>query len=180
MRAFIALDLPDAALEALARLQAGLSVGRSMPEENLHLTLSFLGDINDAQAAELATELSVLALPPLELTLKGLDLFGGKRPTVLVVRAEADGLAALHDKLAQLARSVGVAVPRERFRPHVTIARFPREMGQKDQRKLGEFLALNGTFTLPPLPVETITLYRSFLREEGAIHEPLAEARLQS
>lgn len=178
MRAFLALDLPEAALEPLTRLQAGLSVGRVVPEDNLHLTLVFLGDISEMQAAELATEMAVMAPPPLELTLKGLDLFGGKRPTVLVIKAEAEGLAALHDKLAQMARSAGIALPRERFRPHVTIARFAREMGTKDQRKLADFLALNGAVALPPVPAETITLYRSYLREEGAIHEALAEVEL--
>ncbi|GKY88666.1 RNA 2',3'-cyclic phosphodiesterase [Sinisalibacter aestuarii] len=178
MRAFLALDLPEAALAPIARLQAGLVVGKPVPEDNLHLTLAFLGDINDMQAAEIAGALSVLHLPPLELTLTGLDLFGGRRPSVLFVRAQAAGLEALHDKAARLAREAGVTLPRERFRPHVTIARFAREMTAKDQQKLGEFLALNATFALPPLPVATLTLYRSHLRHEGAIHEALAEATL--
>ena len=86
------------------------------------------------------------------LALSGLELFGGRRPAVLAVAATGDGLAPLHAKVMRLAREAGLALPRERFRPHVTIARFPREMGPKDRVRLEEFLALNGTFALPPEP----------------------------
>lgn len=175
MRAFVALDLPEAALEAITRLQAGLAVGRVVPEENLHLTLAFLGDISEPQAADLAGVLAGLRLPAVSLTLRGLDLFGGRRPSVLVVMAEGEGLERLHDKVARAVREAGVTLPRERFRPHVTLARFAREISAKDQKRLGEFLALNGTFALAPMPADSLTLYRSHLREEGAIHEPLAQ-----
>lgn len=175
MRAFVALDLPEPALDPIARLQAGLTVGRVVPEDNLHLTLAFLGDIAEPQAADLAEALAGITLPRVTLTLKGLDMFGGRRPSVLFVAAAGDGLERLHDKVARAVREAGVRLPRERFRPHVTLARFPREMTAKDQQRLGEFLALNGTFALDPMPVDTITLYRSHLREEGAIHEPLAQ-----
>jgi len=174
MRAFVALDLPDALLRPLTRLQAGLSVGRAVPEENLHLTLAFLGDVADATAYELAEALDGLRLAPVALTLCGLDLYGGRRPTVLAVRATADGLAALHAKVMRAAREAGVDLPRSRFRPHVTIARFAREMGAKDQQRLGEFLALNGAFALAPEPTLSVTLTRSHLTHEGAFHEPLA------
>lgn len=175
MRAFVALDLPEAALGPITRLQAGLSVGRVVPEENLHLTLAFLGDIVDSAAAELVGALEAAALTRVELALKGLDVFGGRRPGVLFVGAEGGGLARLHDRVVRAAREAGIALPRARFRPHVTIARLGKDMGPKDQRRFGEFLALNGTFALDPMPAETITLYRSHLRHEGAIHEPLAQ-----
>lgn len=178
MRAFIALDLPEALLAPITRLQAGLTVGRIVPEENLHLTLAFLGDVSEPQAQDVAEALMSVRLPPVTLTLRGLDLFGGRRPSVLFVAAEGEGLQRLHDKVMRAAREAGVELPRERFRPHVTIARFPREMGAKDQARLGEFLQLNGTFALPPEVADTVTLYRSHLREEGAIHEPLAEFEL--
>jgi len=178
MRAFVALDLPEELLEPIARLQAGLAVGRVMPEENLHLTLAFLGDVAEPEAMAVAEALAGLRLPAVTLTLKGLDLFGGRRPAVLALCAGGEGLDRLHDKVAQAVRGAGVTLPRERFRPHVTLARFRREMGAKDQARLGEFLALNGTFALPPARAETVTLYRSHLREEGAIHEPLAQVAL--
>ena len=178
MRAFVALELPEAHLAPVTRLQAGLSVGRVVPEENLHLTLAFLGDIGEAAAMAAAEGLAALTMPPVPLELAGLDVFGGRRPAVLVIRAAGAGLERLHDKVARAVRRAGVTLPRERFRPHVTIARFRREMSPRDQARLGEFLALNGTFALDPEPADTVTLYRSHLREEGVIHEPLAEVAL--
>jgi len=178
MRAFIALDLPEAQRLVLTRLQAGLGVGRPVAEENLHLTLAFLGDITDLQARDLAAALDGLRLPPLDLALGGLDLFGGRRPSLLFAAAAADGLDRLRDKVRHAARGAGIALARERFRPHVTLARFPREMAAKDQRRLGEFLALNGAFSLPPERAGTVTLYRSHLRHEGPIYEPLAQIEL--
>lgn len=175
MRAFVALELPEAVLMPLTRLQAGLAVGRAVPEDNLHLTLAFLGDISEPQAAALAEALDTLELPAVTLTLRGLDLFGGRRPSVLFVAAEGEALARLHDKVARAVRVAGIALPRERFRPHVTIARFARDLSAKDQQRLGEFLMLNGRFALDPVPGETVTLYRSHLSSDGAIHEPLAQ-----
>ena len=175
MRAFVALDLPEEAVQPLTRLQAGLSVGRIVPEENLHLTLAFLGDVPEPQVAELAEALGGLDLPPVTLTLQGLDMFGGRHPSVLIARAAGEGLERLHDKVMRAAREAGMTLPRERFRPHVTLARFPREMTRRDQDRLGEFLMLNGRFLLPPFAAPAITLYRSHLRHDGAIHEPLAQ-----
>jgi 2'-5' RNA ligase len=174
MRAFVALDLPEPMIRPLTRLQAGLSVGRLTPEENLHLTLAFLGDVSDAVAHDVAEALDGLRLAQVTLEMSGLDLFGGRRPSVLAVLGKGAGLEPLHAKVMRVAREAGVALPRERFRPHVTIARFPREMGAKDQARLGEFLALNGTFALPPEPAPSVTLYRSHLTPDGAHHEPLA------
>lgn len=174
MRAFVALDLPEEALAPISRLQAGLTVGRAVPEENLHLTLAFLGEIREPQAEAVAEALDGLALPPVTLTLSGLDLFGGDRPTVLFIAAEGEALQRLHDKVARAVREAGVALPRERFRPHVTVARLPKEMTGRDHRRLGEFLALNGRFSLPPQIAPSVTLYRSHLGHEGAYHEPLA------
>ena len=175
MRAFVALDLPEEAVEPLARVQAGLTVGRIVPEENLHLTLAFLGEVADVRLADLAEALDGLDLPPVALTLQGLDLFGGKRPSVLFAAASGTNLDSLHDKVMRAAREVGISLPRTRFRPHVTLARFPREMSRKDHERLGDFLMLNARFSLGPFAAPAMTLYRSRLRPEGALHEPLAQ-----
>lgn len=178
MRAFVALDLPEVVLGPIAGLQAGLGVGRTVEPEVLHLTLAFLGEVSENEAADCADVLAGTSLPPVTLTLKGLDLFGGKRPAVLFVAAEGEGLDRLHGKVARAVREAGLHFPRERFRPHVTIARFGKEMSARDQVRLGEFLMLNGRFALEPVSCETVTLYRSHLREAGAIHEPLAQFSL--
>lgn len=174
MRVFVALDLPEALLRPLTRLQAGLEVGRAVPEENLHLTLAFLGDVPEGTARAVAEGLDGLRLAPVALALRGLEIFGGRRPAVLAVGANGAGLDVLHAKVMRVAREAGVGLPRERFRPHVTIARFPRELGAREEKRLGEFLALNGAFAQAAEPVLAVTLYRSHLTHDGAHYEPLA------
>lgn len=178
MRAFVALDLPGPLIGALTRLQAGLTVGRPVPEENLHLTLAFLGDIREEQAWALAEGLEALSAAPVPLTLRGVDL-PGRSPNLIWIGAEpAPELIRLHDKVARLAREAGVALERRRFSPHVTLARFPRALSAQEERGIGAFLALNGAASCPPGQADTVTLYRSHLHEDGPVYEPLAEARL--
>lgn len=178
MRAFVALDLPEAARAALLALQAGLRVGRIVPEDNLHLTLAFLGDIPDSQAFDLAEALHTATLPAASLALHGLDLFGPKRAAVLAAKGEGAGLEALHAKVMRTAREAGIALPRRRFRPHVTLARLPRDLGARSEATLADFLALNARFDVAPTPAPGLTLYRSHLRQSGALYEPLAEVSL--
>lgn len=178
MRAFVALDLPEQMRRALTRLQAGLTVGRPVPEENLHLTLAFLGDVSDTLAHDVAEGLASVRLPGVVLGLSGLEVYGGRRPAVLAVKASGPGLEPLHAKVMRSAREAGVDLARERFRPHVTLARFGREMGAKDHKRLGEFLSLNGTFALPEEAAVSVTLYRSHLSQDGADYEPLASFQL--
>lgn len=179
MRAFLALDLPDGLLRDVTRLQSGLAVGRVVEEENLHLTLAFLGDISHEQMMDLAEGLALLQAAPVELSLAGLDTMGGDMPRVLAIRADAtDPLISLQKKAERLAREAGVSLQRRRFRPHVTLSRLPRKLTATDTRRLGEFLSLNGAARLTPREADTLTLYRSHLSDDGATYEPLAEAQL--
>lgn len=177
MRAFVALALPEALIGSLLGLQAGLPFGRAVAPENLHLTLTFLGDIEAGQAGDLAESLAGLALPGLDLRLHGLELLGPAQAPVLAALAEGEGLMGVHDKVQRAARQAGIDLRRRRFRPHVTIARFGRLEPGKVQR-LADFMALNGAFSAGPAPVADLVLYRSHLASSGTIYEPLAEFRL--
>lgn len=179
MRAFVALDLPDGLIGSVTRLQAGLSVGRPVPEENLHLTLSFLGEISLEVARDVAEGLAGLSAAPVSLALAGVDVPGGRAPNLVWIGAEAnDALVGLQAKVARIVREAGVVLERRRFRPHVTLARFPRDLSPKDSRGIGEFLALNGAVRFDPEPADRVTLYQSWMGPEGSVYEPLAEQYL--
>lgn len=175
MRAFLALDLPEEMRAAVVALQDHLRVGRKPPEENLHLTLAFLDDQPEAVLAELHEALQAEALPEISLDLRGLELFGGARPRVLYLKGEGGAaLGALHRLVRRVAQDVGIDLPRERFRPHVTLARFRRDMGEGDAAKLGQFMAAHGDVAVPGAQVARMGLYASTLTPEGAVHEMLA------
>lgn len=176
MRSFVAINLPEGLAAQLSALQAELRVGRHVPEDNMHLTVAFLDDQPQALLGELHEALSEMLCVGFALELSGLDLFGGKRPRLLFLRAApAPALLDLHQKVRKAARSVGIAMPRERFRPHVTLARFRRDLQEDQARQIGQFIANHGSLSLPAFPVTKFHLYASTLHPEGAEHEVLAD-----
>lgn len=130
IRAFVALPIPEAAravlgpfLEQCARCAPGL---RWVPAENLHLTLRFLGDIDEQVAGRLADRLGTIRAAPFTLRTGALGSFGGTRsPRVVWLGLEegasqAQGLAELCEAAC---RELGLDAEARPFRPHLTLAR---------------------------------------------------------
>ncbi|WP_127114909.1 RNA 2',3'-cyclic phosphodiesterase [Shimia sediminis] len=181
MRSFVALELPDAVRGEIVALQAALRPGRKVPEENLHLTLAFLDDQPEPVLQALHDHLSQWQAAPFDLCLTGLDMFGGKRPRLLYLSVAANpALIAVHRHVRQIAREVGIDLPRERFRPHVTLARFGRDLHEEQMAQIGRFMARYGSVTMPPFEVSQVHLFGSTLHPEGAVHEVLATYPLRT
>ncbi|MEG3660568.1 RNA 2',3'-cyclic phosphodiesterase [Celeribacter halophilus] len=122
MRAFVGLPLPDDLTDRLEALAAPLRFGRAVPAENMHVTLAFLDDRPEDLLAELHEELASLSLPAPEIAVAGLDVFGGGKPRLLFASVTQDeALTALRNKVRQAARAVGIDLPHERFRPHISL-----------------------------------------------------------
>lgn len=166
----MALPLPEGVAEQIGALQGLLATGRPVPEENLHLTLAFLGDVAGADLADLDLALADVRSPAPFVGLAGIDLWD----EALVIGARADPvLEALARKIAVALRGV-VDLPRRRFRPHVTIARMGR-MAPGNAERVGRFLSERADAVLTSFEAEAFTLYRSHLRADGPLYEPLAE-----
>lgn len=179
MRAFVAIDLPDDAKDAISGLQSALLVGQPVPADNFHLTLAFLGEQSEDQIEEAHDGLQQISAPSFELKLSGLDTFGGDDPKILFVgTGRNEALGHLRSSIRGALRGAGIELGRERFRPHVTLSRFRRGMSVYDLAKLRMFLAGHADFGLPPFTVASFALYRSTLRPEGALHEKLAQYSL--
>lgn len=172
MRVFVAIDLPEALGEALEGVQEGLP-GRLVAAENLHLTLAFLGDVAGPAVADLAEGLGELRLQAPELRVTGLDLFGGRKPNLCYAAVAANPeLEAAHRAVARVARAAGIDLRRERFRPHVTLARFKRELGKREEERLAAQL---GVVHLPVVRAESFSLCASVLQPEGPVYSVLAQ-----
>jgi 2'-5' RNA ligase len=172
MRAFIALPVSDDIAAALVRLQEALPVGRAVPEENLHLTLAFLGDVTHAQLDEIDIGLSGLRWPEVEVAFEGLDSFTeSARGLVFAAVRRSEALAGLQSKVAGIARAAGVDLPRRRFRPHVTLMRANRQPKGPARDRLALELGARGD--IPGFVADEVVLYCSTLTPSGALHEPL-------
>ena len=172
-RVFVALSLPEATRASLAAIQAQLNAGRIVDEENLHLTLLFLGDQDDEALGDLHDALTAIASPGLVLRIPGLGSFGGARPRALWAGIAPDpALSALHRAMKGAARRAGLAVEARKFKPHVTIARFGH--GFAEDEEFQRFVAAHAGLSLPPFEIRQFSLFASTLRPDGPVYEELA------
>ena len=88
-RLFTGIEIPPDVGQALTGLRGGLPGARWIDPENYHVTLRFIGDVDDVAAREAASVLGGVKRAPFEVCLTGLDSFGGRKPRAIV--AGADG-----------------------------------------------------------------------------------------
>ena len=176
IRAFVALQPPEAVVGALVAAQAGLPEGRPVARENLHLTVAFLGEHAGPVIEDVHYALSAIRLPRFELSLRGLDLPGGDRAKVLAAGVDPEPkLRLLRDKVLQAARGAGIDFPRERYLPHVTLARFNAGLRGEAAERMRAFVLDGAGFRTEPFEVAGFALWRSHLGRSGPIYEALAE-----
>lgn len=173
MRAFLALPAPEPWIAPLMRAQSQLIGGRKVDADDLHLTLAFLDDQPEARLEALHEELGARRLPAAELIPTAFGVFGGGAPRAVVLDvAPAPGLTALRDAVRRAVRAAGIDLPRERFRPHVTLCRYS-STARADARLL-ERLAKLGPPGMEPAPAGAVLLMGSTLTPQGPIYEALA------
>lgn len=150
----------------------GIGGARWTRPEQLHITLRFLGDIPEAQLADLRERLRQVVVQGFALSLKGVGVFppprSRKPARVLWLGLEPPApLQALKLAIDAVLGPDPEAAQRG-FSPHLTVARL---MDSKSRRDLDGFLAKHAGLAAGPFPVSGFHLYRSTLRPEGALHE---------
>lgn len=175
IRAFVAIRLPETVVGALVAAQAGLPDGRPVASENLHLTVAFLGEHPEPMIEDVHYALATNRMPGFALMLRGLDLHGSERSRVLAAGVDPEPkLRHLRDKVVQAARGVGITFPRERYLPHVTLARFNAGLRGDAAERMRGFVLGGAGFRAGPFSVEEIALMRSHLGRSGPIYQELA------
>jgi len=176
IRLFVAIDLPDEIRLRLAALCAGVPGAKWVRAENLHLTLRFIGEVDEAMAADIDESLARIRAPGFALMVTDLGHFGSRgRARVLWAGIETSpALRHLHDKIEAALVRTGLEPEGRKFTPHITLARL------KDARlpRISAFLAGNGPFRAGPFAVDRFRLYSSHLARDGAIHTVEADYEL--
>lgn len=128
-RLFTGLEIPPDIAERLSFFRGGLPGARWVEPSDYHITLRFLGEIDDVVAADLDAGLAeARARPAFTVTLDGLASFGGDRPRALYASVvPSPELTELQEEHERIARRAGAAPERRKFTPHVTLARLNRE-----------------------------------------------------
>jgi 2'-5' RNA ligase len=156
-RLFTALEIPFEIGQSLALLRGGLPGARWVAPENYHLTLRFIGDIDDTLAVEIADLLDKVERPAFDLQINGLDSFGGNKPRAVVAAVPAVTqlveLQADHERIMQ---RIGLQ-PERKYKPHVTLAR----LRDTSSRQVADFLSSRQPFRSSSFPVSRFVLYSS-------------------
>lgn len=176
-RLFVAIALPEPVVDALAALQTGVRGARWLPEENFHLTLAFIGEVDRHGLQEAASALAGVAAPAFDLKFSGCGYFGDRKPRALWAgAAPAAALTHLQSKVDVALRRSGLVEDKRKFTPHVTLAYLHGV--PKDEAEL--YCAVNGLFAAGPFPVDEFHLFESHLGSKAAHYEVVASYSLSS
>jgi 2'-5' RNA ligase len=175
LRSFIAINLPDRICDQVERVQSRMRAGRMVPRANLHLTLAFLDEQPVSALHEIHAELADIRVPPFEATVRGLGAFGGNRPRQLYADVvETPALIGLHRRVRSACRAAGIDLPRARFHPHVTLARFSAAEAASGQAAIDWVLRTGAGFDAGVFDVTDFALFSSQLGPDGPSYEVLA------
>ncbi len=165
--------IPEPQRSQLALIQAGLEGAHWVRPEKFHLTLRFIGEVDEPTARDIESVLGGLEIKNFQVHLQGIGVFDpGNRPRSLwaAVKDHAP-LQALHEKCNQALRRLGVMEERRKYMPHVSLAR----LVNTHSHDLLHYLESYGAFTTPPFEVDHFCLIRSHLTRHGAAYEVLEE-----
>lgn len=171
IRLFVGLDLPPDLAETLAGLGCGLPGARWVPARNLHLTLRFIGEIDEAAAEEIHHQLARVAAESFALTVAGLGLFGDSRHahTLWAGIERSEPLARLAGRVDAAVVRAGQKPEPRRFTPHVSLAR----LKGCDPAQIQAFIAGAPMVRAEAVPVGDFVLFRSVLGRGGPEYDVL-------
>ena len=155
-RLFTGLEIPAGVGEALAMSRGGLPGARWITPDHYHVTLRFIGDVDEVAAQEVDLMLSRVRRGPFELHLEGLTSFGGRKPRAVVATvAPSPALLELQAEQERLMQRIGLEPEGRKYTPHVTLARL-RDSSSFD---VAEYLAARGLFRTAAFPVTRFVLF---------------------
>ncbi|MSO71534.1 MAG: RNA 2',3'-cyclic phosphodiesterase [Alphaproteobacteria bacterium] len=168
LRLFTAIELPEDTRRRLAALARPLPGTAWVKPENMHLTLSFIGEVDEGLAADIDIELARISQPSFEIALAGVDQFESRaRVRAIWVGVErAPALMALQAKVESALKRAGASPEIRRYTPHVTLARFH----DLPIHKVAPFIAQRNHFREGPIAVEGFSLMSSRLGHAGAVY----------
>jgi RNA 2',3'-cyclic 3'-phosphodiesterase len=167
IRLFVALALPEAVRTRLAMLAGGVPGAKWQREDQMHLTLRFIGEVDERTAHDIDEALATVRAPAFTLELAGIGDFGGREPHALWAGVRAnDALIHLEKKVESVLVRVGLDAETRKYTPHVTLAR----LRNAPRNKVAEFIAHHSLFTSGPIPIGEFALYSSQLGSGGAVY----------
>lgn len=170
-RLFVALRPPPAVRTALAATMNGVLQARWQDDDQLHLTVRYIGEVDGRMAEDVVLALGQVRAPPIEVALSGVGAFDkkGRVDALWAGVAPHDALAALHRKVDHALIRLGLPPEGRAYLPHVTLARISR--GAAFGPEIERWQAVHAGLSSPPFTIEHMTLFESHLGGEAARYE---------
>lgn len=166
-RLFVAIRPSTAIRRVLLNTMGGISGARWQTDDQLHLTIRFVGEVDRHGAQDILATLGGVHHPRFEIALDGIGAFDrrGRPEAVWAGVAPYAPLKALHKKVDQALARVGIPPDERAYLPHITLARLNRAAGP-----VRDLMEEAGGLSSAPFPVEEFALFESNLTPEGAIY----------
>jgi 2'-5' RNA ligase len=176
IRLFVGLALPGPVRERLSGLAAGIPAARWIAADNLHVTLRFIGEVDEPMADHVHDALAGLSVPAFAATIAGCGTFDrGQRVHTLWAGVErTPPLVHLRDKIESALVRIGLESERRRFQPHVTLAR----VKGAPVGKLQDFVAANNLLRIT-IAIDAFALFSSRLGTGEPVYVAEAEYPLE-
>jgi len=184
IRTFVCIEIEDELRMKMSQVSAKLSAAGAevkwVAEKNLHLTLKFLGGVDETVIPEVSAAVGEVAgrVEPFDVTLASVGAFpeGGSPRVVWCGLQEPTGrLEKLYYALNKALRPYAEKEEHRKFSPHITLgrARSPRR-----REELKQLVKDNRDTEIGPQSVDTITVMMSELTPKGPIYTPLSKSPL--
>jgi len=171
-RLFVAIRPPEAIRDRLIDAMEDSPELRWVGDEQLHLTLRFIGEVERPLADDIALALTRIRSDRFELRVTGVGIFERRSGGTLWAGIEPkQPLAALAAKVERACVAAGLEPEHRAFHPHITLARFNRASATAAQA----FLERTRALASPPFAVTSFILYESHLSRHGPHYEEVAE-----
>ena len=169
-RFFIAIRPPGEIRDLLIDRMEALEGARWQDDDQLHLTLRFVGEADPREVDDLMVALQSVSAPPFALALDGLGHFErkGVPHTLWAGVTQPDALFVLRNRVERACRRAGFPAETRKFAPHITIARLNRSTAPPEG-----WLARNADLRSDSWPVDSFVLYESRLDPGGSTYEPV-------
>jgi RNA 2',3'-cyclic 3'-phosphodiesterase len=168
-RLFVAIDLPESTRQLFAALDPHVRGVHWTDPAQMHLTLSFFGEVPNETDLALREKLSVIEFGAFFLSIVGAGTFSAKGAPKIIwigVGKAHPHLFQIHKRVQEAALAAGLEPELRPWHPHITIARC-RSVSAQSLRK---FLQANADFDAGMIRVEAFHLYSSKLTPAGPIH----------
>lgn len=170
-RLFVALRPPIAIRRQLIAAMGGIAEARWQDDEQLHVTLRYIGEVEPTVAEDVASVLGSVRAPAPTIRILGVGAFDerGRPSAVWAGITPHDAIAALHRKIDHALVRIGLEPERRAYLPHVTLARLGRHAAPVDR-----FLADNAMLSTAPFTLDHFLLFESHLGHAGATYAAIA------